>query len=322
MLANATSCRYRVNLMHKKWFSDVILEPLKTRSLLRVQGKEAASFLQGLITNDMNNFERGSNSMYAMFLNTSGRVLYDSLIHQIQNKREDFLVECDTSVVDQLRKHLNLFRVRKKVEISIPDWNIWVAFTQLGDKLPLIASTKSDDSDILIFKDVRLQELGCRIITSNSSTTDRLKNIFPHITNYANNITYEQHRYILGIAEGIRNLPQGRCFPLESNCDYLRGVSFHKGCYIGQELTARTHHTGVVRKRLMPLIFDQHVTADEMLNDAEIKSGDGQIVGKLRGCTMTVGLGLLRVEKVLSSRILIVADKYHCTTYKPKWWPV
>lgn len=314
---NAIFHRHGLNVVQQRWFSDIVLESLKARSLLRVQGPEAAPFLQGLITNDMNNFEHGSNSIYAMFLNTSGRVLYDSLIYQVERKREDFLVECDASVVDQLRKHLNLFRVRKKVEISKPDWNVWVAFTQNGD--PPVA--KSDDKSTLIFKDSRLKDLGHRIITDKSFTIDRLKNLFPQKTNFTNNTTYEHHRYILGVGEGVRNLPQAKCFPLESNCDYLRGISFHKGCYIGQELTARTHHTGVVRKRLMPLIFDDHIAADEVLDEAEIKTENGQVVGKLRGCNVSVGLGLLRVEKVLSSRILTVADKYRCTTFKPKWWP-
>lgn len=321
-LAKITYRHYGLELIPKRWYSDVILEPLKTRSILRVQGKEAVPFLQGLITNDMDNFGRGSSSIYTMFLNTSGRVMYDSLIHQIQNKRDDFIVECDASVVDQLKKHLNLFRIRKKVEISKPDWNIWVAFTALADKHPSIAPINSDHSGILIFKDARLQNLGFRIILCNSSAIDHLKNMFPLKINHINKVTYEQHRYILGIGEGIKNLPQGKCFPMESNCDYLRGVSFNKGCYIGQELTARTHHTGVVRKRLMPLSFYQHIAAHELLDDSEIKSGDGQVVGKLRGHCMTAGLGLLRVEKVLASQILIVADKYHCNTYKPKWWPV
>lgn len=304
--------------MQQKWISDIILEPLKTRSLLRVKGPESVPFLQGLITNDMRNFEFGSNSIYAVFLNTSGRILYDSLIYQVQ-KGEDFLVECDTAVVDHLKKHLNLFRIRKKVDISKLDWNVFVAFTQISDGHSPIACMKADN--ILIFKDSRLQDLGYRIITRKSSTPDRIKVIFPQKTNFINNISYEQHRYTLGIGEGIRDLPLAKCFPLESNCDYLRGVSFDKGCYIGQELTARIHHTGFVRKRLMPLVFANHVRVNDILDNAEIKSENGQVVGKIRGCNATVGLGLLRVEKVVPNRILTVADKYQCTTFKPRWWP-
>ncbi|CAH1400617.1 unnamed protein product [Nezara viridula] len=67
---------------------------------------------------------------------------------------------------------------------------------------------------------------------------------------------YTLCRYKLGIGEGINELLFGQSFPLEMNCDYLNGVSFNKGCYIGQELTARTFHTGVIRKRLMPLLFE------------------------------------------------------------------
>ena len=68
---------------------------------------------------------------------------------------------------------------------------------------------------------------------------------------------------MLGVAEGGEDLPTGKCFPMEYNLDYLKGVSFHKGCYIGQELTARTHHTGVIRKRILPISLDQPVSQGE-----------------------------------------------------------
>ncbi len=64
---------------------------------------------------------------------------------------------------------------------------------------------------------------------------------------------YHRHRLALGVAEGTDEVPLGACFPLEYNLDYLNGVSFSKGCYLGQELTARSFHTGVIRKRVMPI---------------------------------------------------------------------
>ena len=68
---------------------------------------------------------------------------------------------------------------------------------------------------------------------------------------------YKLLRYRLGVCEGSQEIPFDKVTPLEHNVEYMHGVSFHKGCYLGQELTARTHHTGVIRKRIMPLEFSQ-----------------------------------------------------------------
>merc|ERR1712198_771277 len=73
---------------------------------------------------------------------------------------------------------------------------------------------------------------------------------------------YKELRFRLGVGECPSELQSGKALPLESNVDYLHGVSFHKGCYIGQELTARTHHTGVIRKRIMPLILSTPISSE------------------------------------------------------------
>lgn len=286
--------------------------------MLRVQGSDATTFLQGLITNDMNHFQHGASSIYAMLLNTAGRVLFDTMIYRMSPEQSDhFLVECDAGLVDALRKHLTMFRIRKKVEIAPAECSVWAVFSQENGSLPEQASREG----VSIYKDTRLAELGYRIITDKTVSLDTVKAAFPHGTAYAEGGSYLEHRFSLGIGEGVNNFPQGKCFPLESNCDYMHGVSFHKGCYIGQELTARTHHTGVVRKRLMPLTFENPVPNNELPDDAEIKSVDGQVVGKLRGVSNLAGIGLLRIEKVLPTQTLVLADNYYCSTQRPFWWP-
>lgn len=300
-------------------YGKVSLECLENRSLLRVQGSDAASFLQGLITNDMNHFQHGASSIYAMLLNTTGRVLYDTMIYRMSTEQPDlFLVECDLSLVDSLRKHLSMFRIRKKVEISPAESRVWVAFGRdPKTEFPLLEPS----AGVSIFKDTRLHDLGYRIITDQNVPIDALKATFPSGISFVDDCSYLELRLRLGIGEGAKNFPQGKCFPLESNCDYMHGVSFHKGCYIGQELTARTHHTGVVRKRLMPLKFDDPIPDHELPVDAEIKLLDGQVVGKLRQVCNRVGIGLLRIEKVLPAQTLVLADKYNCSTERPLWWP-
>ncbi|EDS40840.1 conserved hypothetical protein [Culex quinquefasciatus] len=230
----------------------------------------------------MNHFQHGASSIYAMLLNTAGRVLFDTMIYRMSPEQSDhFLVECDAGLVDALRKHLTMFRIRKKVEIAPAECSVWAVFSQENGSLPEQASREG----VSIYKDTRLAELGYRIITDKTVSLDTVKAAFPHGTAYAEGGSYLEHRFSLGIGEGVNNFPQGKCFPLESNCDYMHGVSFHKGCYIGQELTARTHHTGVVRKRLMPLTFENPVPNNELPDDAEIKSVDGQVNMSAEGKT-------------------------------------
>ena len=97
----------------------------------------------------------------------------------------------------------------------------------------------------------------------------------------------------------------------------MHGVSFHKGCYIGQELTARTHHTGVVRKRLMPLELSEPIKTPT----EEILDSDGKTAGKVRSTIGKSGLGLLKVDQVLANPNLTISG-VASKTWKPSWWPI
>ncbi|KDR08158.1 Putative transferase C1orf69-like protein, mitochondrial, partial [Zootermopsis nevadensis] len=259
-----------------------VVECLKSRGILRVSGKEASSFMQGLITNDMRHLEEGVQSMYTTFLNTKGRVMYDAIIYQ--SKEENvFLIECDKSAISHLQKHLKLFRVRRKIDIdNVEDeLKVWVVFDPnladtdetnvnkmknilQGQILSPTIESPIDESIIkelekhtdntIVCRDPRLSTLGVRIVAPASEDIS-LQNDRGESVYQGNNMSYRAFRYKLGIGEGVNDLPPENCFPLEANGDYLHGVSFHKGCYIGQELTARTHHTGVVLKLAFFLLY-------------------------------------------------------------------
>ncbi|KAF4523772.1 hypothetical protein B566_EDAN013600 [Ephemera danica] len=283
------------------------IERLTKRSLLRVSGNEAAPFLQGLITNDMRHLEEGSPAMFCVFLNTKGRVLYDSIVYHPPRENDVFYVECDADASPALQRHLKLYRVRKKIDIEdIGNTNtIWVAYGETG--------IESKNDDLFIVRDPRLKDLGYRIIAP--TTIDVVSDLGGKISN-----DYENMRYRLGVGEGTEELPPGNCFPLEVNCDYLHGVSFHKGCYIGQELTARTHHTGVVRKRLMPLQYER---CQDLPQPDSIVLGPGERnVGKVRKLNAQGhGLALLRVAEVLKSPDDLLVGTLQVKTQRPSWWP-
>lgn len=302
------------------------LEQLKNRSFIRLRGDLVAEFLQSLITNDINHLSN-QPAIFSMFLNKPGRVLYDAIIYKTKENTQ-LLVECDARADVDLVKHLKMFRVRKKIDIDIADdLTIWVAFNPDGankelptDKLANFQTMLNHDDDMIICNDPRVQNLGVRIITGKDS--DILDRLSPQNVSQGNPNDYKIHRFKLGVGEGVDELPHAKCFPLESNCDYLHGVSFHKGCYLGQEFTARTHHTGVIRKRLMPLQLTAHLT--DSCNE-KIETSDGTAVGKLRGYQQGWGLGLLKVDMALegTSPLSVGGSEasVNGTTYKPFWWP-
>lgn len=282
-------------------------QQLPGRSLVRVSGPDAAPFLQGLMTNDINHLTDESSKegiMFCMFLNTQGRILYDALIYSAG--LNDFLIESD--VGGQLASHLTRYRIRRKVSISPLEesWRVLVLSDPSG--------VERTDERMILARDPRVKELGWRLILPPDVPID------PKTLRMESTDAYIDLKYRLGVGEGASDLRPANSFPLECNCDYLHGVSFHKGCYLGQELTARTHHTGVVRKRLMPVIIppDSSIKPDDVVTNE-----NGQNVGKIRSVLpgSCHALGLLRVQPALSATRLIVGS-HVVTTHRPSWWPI
>lgn len=313
-------CRNVQNLTRYVHYSEPLrakaLHPLESRALLRISGQETTAFLQGLITNDMRHFDDGALSIYAMFLNTKGRVLYETLIHKLKQS-DAFLLECDIAVLSSLQKHLKIYKLRRKIAIDDvnKDLKLWALTTN--------ETVDLSETNISVFKDPRLTELGYRIVSPVSTEPSALAKCIDGDTQICDNAdSYKYLRYKLGVSEGIDDLPPGSCFPLEANCDFLHGVSFYKGCYIGQELTARVYHTGVIRKRLMPLKFCEHVQepieADSIISDSNNPKSN---FGKLRSYVKDYGLGLVRIKEVMEANALTVG-RHSVKVIKPSWWPI
>lgn len=316
----------RINFFKLSFSTDgtpKVLYPLKSRTLVKVSGPEAGQFLQGLITNDIKHLEdAGAQSMYAMFLNNRGRVLYDTLVHKWAGENV-FMLECDKSIQNLLQKHLKIYKLKRDVQIGDVSrlFNVWA----LIGPPDLEVSHEQEKLNISLFKDPRLRELGYRLVTSTDVANLDLHNTFgKDIVIKDDEQEYQALKYSLGVSEGAEDLFPGSCFPLEANCDYLHGISFHKGCYIGQELTARIHHTGVVRKRIMPIVFKNISNEEELEKDAAVwaASEPAQIkVGKLKSRVQDVGLGLVRIKEALEAKTLTVG-KTPVEIIKPFWWPM
>ncbi|NXN91991.1 CAF17 transferase, partial [Rhinopomastus cyanomelas] len=305
--------------------------PLR-RALLGVRGAEAAPFLQGLLTNDVTRLAPGdpangggeavSRTMYAHALNAQGRCLYDVILYRLNETPEEephILLECDSDVLDAVQKHLKLYKIRRKVNIApCLDLALWAVIPGESDGDAARSLAQRIEQDLVLTPDPRAEVMGWRLITKKEAN---LSEIIPggQIRDIQD---YHQHRYKQGIPEGIKDLPPGEALPLESNLAYMNGVSFTKGCYIGQELTARTHHMGVIRKRLMPVYLSSPLPSNSIPEGTEIVTESGKSAGKFRAGGGGLGLALLRLAYVNEPLSLNLAgDTVKLTARIPEWWP-
>ncbi|XP_007986373.3 putative transferase CAF17, mitochondrial isoform X2 [Chlorocebus sabaeus] len=187
-----------------------------------------------------------------------------------------FLLECDSSVQGALQKHLALYRIRRKVTVEPhPELRVWAVLPSSPEACGNAPLQESAGAAAILIRDPRTARMGWRLLTQDEGPAlvsgGRLGDLWD----------YHQHRYLQGVPEGVGDLPPGVALPLESNLAFMNGVSFTKGCYIGQELTARTHHMGVIRKRLFPVRFLDPVPASGITPGATVLTASGQTVDGL-----------------------------------------
>ncbi|XP_002192875.6 putative transferase CAF17, mitochondrial [Taeniopygia guttata] len=290
------------------------------RALLGVRGAEAAVFLQGLLTNDVTRLLAEGDApraLYAHALNAQGRCLYDVILYRLHRSTAEephILLECDSSVLDSIQKHLKLYKIRRKVTITpCPDLSLWAVLPGDASSLP-----KCADQALLLTPDPRTEVMGWRLIAKKGAN---LSEIIPG-SQVGDVQDYHRHRYKQGIPEGVKDLPPGVALPLESNLAFMNGISFTKGCYIGQELTARTHHMGVIRKRLLPVSFPEPLPAAGLPEGAEILTAAGKRAGTFRAGGGELGIALLRLAHLGEPLCIPLGAhrvKLHAAT--PLWWP-
>ncbi len=193
---------------------------LKTRAILEISGSDRKSFLQGLITNDINNAS-AKNLIYAAMLNAQGRFLYDFFIFE---HNEKLVLDCLSARRDEIFKKLNFYKLKAQVQISKND--------ECG-----VASCKSSDGEQFEFADPRNNVMGFRKYFSTKNNSD-------------DESEYHFQRILQKIPESEYDLTYEKSIIAEFAFDDLNAIDYKKGCYIGQELTARTHYMGQIRKKI------------------------------------------------------------------------
>ena len=200
---------------------------LHNRALVRVGGVEARAFLQGLLTQDVLGLMGGA-PRYAGLLSPQGKALFDMILWEDPAKPEDVLIDCEATRADTLIRRLTLYRLRRPVSVT-PE--------------PELAVHWSAEPTEGAATDPRLSALGWRWLAP-ANPADASADFF-HI------------RVKHGVAEGVEELGEDKILWLETNAQELHGVDYQKGCYIGQENTARMHYRNKVNRRLVVVPLDK-----------------------------------------------------------------
>jgi folate-binding protein YgfZ len=218
----------------------------RDRALIALAGADRTSFLQGIVSNDVEKATEG-RAIYAAFLTPQGKYLHDIFI-AAQGDR--LLIDCEASRRPDLLRRLGLYKLRAKVTLAEENGSaggLHVGADALGAlSLPAEAGRSRAESGGVVFVDPRLAALGARAILP----PDRM----PAESGSA--ADYDRLRLSLGVPDGSRDLPVEKAILLENGFDELNAIDWDKGCYMGQELTARTRYRGLVRKRLLPVAIE------------------------------------------------------------------
>ncbi len=282
--------------------TELRLAHLKDRSVLRVSGDDHVSFLQGLVTNDMDRLQT-SSAIYAGLLTPQGKILFTFFLVR---DGDSVLIDTARDGKADLVKRLMFYRLRAKVEIE-----------DVSDAHAVLVAwdgTPTPQAGVISYVDPRLAELGQRMIAPLSAmlTLVEASGAAP-----AESDDYHAHRISHGVPEAGRDFELGDTFPHEACFDQLAGVDFEKGCFVGQEVVSRMQHRANVRKRIIPV----HAEGPLPASGADIIAGSAKI-GTLGSKVGGDGLALVRLDRAREALgkgdTLSVAD-VPIRLIKPTW---
>ncbi|MDP6391152.1 MAG: folate-binding protein [Alphaproteobacteria bacterium] len=291
--------------------SHVILED---RGVLTVGGTDRHDFLQGLISNDIAKVSSGQ-AIWAALLTPQGKYLHDFFVVEIDGVLH---IDCEADRLTDLGQRLSRYKLRADVDLGIGEGLLVAAL--IGDGASAAVGLP-DDAGALValdggvaFVDPRLAAAGARAILPSGEAESILESL--GFTKAAG-ADYDRARLRLGLPDGSRDLVVEKSVLLESNFDCLNGVDWDKGCYVGQEVTARTHYRGLVKKRLLPVTIEGPSPAP----GAPVTC-DNKDAGEMRSATDGLGIALLRldaVERVAAGEAELTAGTTRLVPNRPDW---
>ncbi|MBB4285809.1 YgfZ/GcvT domain-containing protein [Roseospira goensis] len=295
---------------------------LETRGLLSLSGEDRAPFLQGLVTNDVTRLAP-DRAVHAALLTPQGKVLFDLFLAA---HGDAWLIESEAARLEDLRARLWKFRLRSKITLVVAEgWTVaaaWGAGALAALGLPATAGAVrrlgngDGDGDGLAMVDPRLAAGGARLYLPAERAGAILDGLGARLVEPD---AYDRHRLPLGLPDGSRDMIVEKSTALEVGLEELAGVDFKKGCYMGQELTARTKYRGLLKRRLMPVAVEGPVPEP----GTPLRTEAGKDAGEMRsGLTLdgTQGLGLavVRLEALATGAPLVCGDS-RLTPRVPDW---
>ncbi len=257
---------------------------LAARGVVGASGPDALKLLDSLITNDMG-LLASQAAMHAGLLSPQGKILFAFFV---VGSGDDFLLDVARDQAAALVKRLNMYKLRAAATFTDLSAQMTIAVAW-GGPAPAVPR------GILAYPDPRHAELGTRLLLP----TGRLPELG---TINADDTGYQIHRVGLGVPDEISDYPLGDTFPHEADFDLFNGVSFKKGCYVGQEVVSRMQNKTVVRKRVV------RIEGDGLAPGAEVKHGDG-IIGTVGSLAGRNALAMLRLDRAVEA-----ADKCEMLT--------
>jgi folate-binding protein YgfZ len=269
--------------------------PLPERGLIGLSGAEAGSFLQALVSNDVDRVT-AAEAIYAALLTPQGKYIFDFFVAA---EGDRLLLDCEQGRLEALVKRLLMYRLRAKVEIEEASEELAVSVAYGEGTLEALALAAEPGrarafAGGIAFVDPRLSQAGVRIIAPKAAAAGALE-----AAGFEAALAddYDAFRLGLGLPDGSRDLEVERTILLEGNFEELNGVDFQKGCFVGQEVTARSKYRGLVKKRLLPVRVSGPLPAP----DTPVLLGDKE-AGIVRSGRDGLAMALLRLERLEAAR--------------------
>jgi len=297
----------------KNGMADTFQFVARDRGILSVSGDDRRPFLQGLISNDVEK-ATPERAIHAAFLTAQGKYLHDFFLIDFEGR---LLIDCEAERRADLQQRLRRYRLRSRVELA-DETEAWMVAVVAGDEaasrlgLPAEPGSAQPFEGGAAFVDPRLPELGVRLVLPRESGEATLGGLG---IRQGEPGEYDRLRLGLGVPDGSRDLPVEKAFLLESGFDELNGIDWDKGCYIGQELTARTKYRGLVRRRLMPVAIEGPAPEP----GTPLYLGEKN-VGEMRSARGDVGLAMIRLEALAEDGdVVLAAGEARVRPQRPEW---
>lgn len=252
---------------------------LRDRGVLKLAGEETAKFLQRLVTNSVLDIPPG-DSRFSALLSAQGKLMFDFFVAPLPDGEPGFYFDCVREQAPDLMKKLNLHKMRAKVAISDMSDTLGVAALIDGPPPGIEGATA--------YRDLRAPGMGARVIAPR---------VLLEKSASADESAYEARRVALGVPRGGKDFVYGDAFVQDVNLDWLNGVDFKKGCYVGQEVVARVHFRKSAKKRIVRFSFEGEAPAP----GAEI-AADGPPIGQVGTVAAGEGLAMIRLDRLEDAR--------------------